>query len=480
MRTPTSRRILSFLALVLALLILNLNQTSGHRVYAADPCPVAFPAFDGTEGTTTTADGGIIKSSNPIPEGASIKVFYKASSAVQSQSQPNDWIVRVDSDIGTSEALSDVTVGPPNPEHLWSASLGATIPSGDHSVSLIYRPTGTVCDTQGFHVSLTADSSKGIFSGILDPLHGRFSSFGEIASKLAPFILALGGMVAFLFLIWGGIKYMLSQGDPKAVTSARSTIVSAIIGLIILASVFVILQLINLIFKIPVLGATSNQVFAANCSYQLSTNQIAYNGSFNVTTTVQGSNYYTISFNPGNNNKIFMANIAETSHTETINIGTFYTNPPTQITVTVGHGIPSQHPAPCDLQGSNEVTITPAPNPTGGNNNDGNDNSTTAKGGINIGDAFKFGTKGVKDVFPNFGVLLTSVVNFAIAAAGLIFFFMLVWGGMRYMLARGDDKLIVDARQTVTNAVIGLLIVVASFAIIKLIALATGAHISIF
>lgn len=99
---------------------------------------------------------------------------------------------------------------------------------------------------------------------------------------------------------------------------------------------------------------------------------------------------------------------------------------------------------------------------------------------INIGEQYLFGGEGVSTVFPDLASLISLVVEVALGAAGVVFFAMLVWGGIRYISARGDEKAIGEARDTLTNAVIGLLIVISSFAIIRLIALATGADISIF
>jgi hypothetical protein len=99
---------------------------------------------------------------------------------------------------------------------------------------------------------------------------------------------------------------------------------------------------------------------------------------------------------------------------------------------------------------------------------------------VDIGKQFLFGGKSVNEVFPDLGTFLGGVVSVAIGLAGVVFFVMLVWGGIRYISARGDEKAVADARGTLTNAVIGLLIVIASFAIIKIIAVATGAAISIF
>lgn len=61
------------------------------------------------------------------------------------------------------------------------------------------------------------------------------------------------------------------------------------------------------------------------------------------------------------------------------------------------------------------------------------------------------------------GSLLNNLVTVLFAIAGLIFFFMLIMGGLRYMTAGGDPKNAESARKTLTNAVIGLMIVVSAY-----------------
>lgn len=71
--------------------------------------------------------------------------------------------------------------------------------------------------------------------------------------------------------------------------------------------------------------------------------------------------------------------------------------------------------------------------------------------------------------FETFGDLVTGIINFALAAAGLVFFAMLIWGGIRYLSAQGDEKSVAAARKTITHALVGLLIIIAALAIIRLI-----------
>jgi hypothetical protein len=66
-------------------------------------------------------------------------------------------------------------------------------------------------------------------------------------------LLAIGVLAAVGFLIWGGIKWITSGGDKGKVDGARSTIVAAVIGLIVLLLSFVILS-----FVIQILGVGNN------------------------------------------------------------------------------------------------------------------------------------------------------------------------------------------------------------------------------
>lgn len=54
-----------------------------------------------------------------------------------------------------------------------------------------------------------------------------------VALAIAEILLRLSGYVAVGFIIYGGIKYVLSQGEPDGVQQAQSTIINACIGLVI-------------------------------------------------------------------------------------------------------------------------------------------------------------------------------------------------------------------------------------------------------
>ena len=46
-------------------------------------------------------------------------------------------------------------------------------------------------------------------------------------------LLIVGGIVAVVFVIIGGVQYLTSQGEPENTKHARGTIINALIGLVI-------------------------------------------------------------------------------------------------------------------------------------------------------------------------------------------------------------------------------------------------------
>ena len=65
--------------------------------------------------------------------------------------------------------------------------------------------------------------------------------------------------------------------------------------------------------------------------------------------------------------------------------------------------------------------------------------------------------------------IISLATSLVLAFAGLIFFAMLVMGGFRFLTAGGDEKSVQEARKSLTNAAIGLIIVVSAFAISQIL-----------
>ncbi|GIW62168.1 MAG: hypothetical protein KatS3mg089_1020 [Patescibacteria group bacterium] len=66
----------------------------------------------------------------------------------------------------------------------------------------------------------------------------------KLFNTILTYLLIAGALVAIIFLIWGGIKWITSGGDKTKVESARYTIIGAIIGLIVVFGSFLIINLV--------------------------------------------------------------------------------------------------------------------------------------------------------------------------------------------------------------------------------------------
>jgi len=67
------------------------------------------------------------------------------------------------------------------------------------------------------------------------------------------------------------------------------------------------------------------------------------------------------------------------------------------------------------------------------------------------------------------GSFLNNVISATLTGAGLLLFLYLVYGGIMYMTASGDEKAVDKARKTLTNALIGLVIIATSYFIARIL-----------
>lgn len=67
---------------------------------------------------------------------------------------------------------------------------------------------------------------------------------GGIFTTAVNLLLFLIGAIAVVMIIYGGFKYVISGGDSSAVTSAKNTILYAVIGLIIASLAYAIIDFV--------------------------------------------------------------------------------------------------------------------------------------------------------------------------------------------------------------------------------------------
>ncbi len=64
----------------------------------------------------------------------------------------------------------------------------------------------------------------------------RISSIGDIwliAAAVIDILLRVGALAAVGFIIYGGIQFVIAQGEPEKANQARKTIINALTGLVI-------------------------------------------------------------------------------------------------------------------------------------------------------------------------------------------------------------------------------------------------------
>jgi hypothetical protein len=71
------------------------------------------------------------------------------------------------------------------------------------------------------------------------------ASPGAFIANFYIFSLIIGGILAFGVIVYGGVKYMASAGNPSAQSDAKEWIESALLGLLLLVGVYFVLDVIN-------------------------------------------------------------------------------------------------------------------------------------------------------------------------------------------------------------------------------------------
>ncbi|KKU88047.1 hypothetical protein A3A64_04645 [Candidatus Gottesmanbacteria bacterium RIFCSPLOWO2_01_FULL_48_11] len=76
--------------------------------------------------------------------------------------------------------------------------------------------------------------------------------------------------------------------------------------------------------------------------------------------------------------------------------------------------------------------------------------------------------------------LFQNIISAAISLAGIALFIMLLIAGFNFLFAGGDQKKLEAAKGTLTNAIIGLVVIVAAYLILRTIGVFTGVDVTTF
>ena len=77
----------------------------------------------------------------------------------------------------------------------------------------------------------------------VEPIQGNFD-VGTAIGSIINIVLGIVGGLAVLFIIIGGVRYIISAGNPDQAGAAKKTILYAVIGLLVVIFSYVIVNVI--------------------------------------------------------------------------------------------------------------------------------------------------------------------------------------------------------------------------------------------
>lgn len=77
------------------------------------------------------------------------------------------------------------------------------------------------------------------------------NDFTNMFENIVGAALGFAGLLLFIYLLYGGFKYITSGGDPQKAAAARQTMTYAIMGFLLAASAILILNIITAITGEP-------------------------------------------------------------------------------------------------------------------------------------------------------------------------------------------------------------------------------------
>ena len=88
----------------------------------------------------------------------------------------------------------------------------------------------------------------------IDKPKGAIEEFSPVISGALKIVMVIAALVCFVYIIWGGMEWMMSGGEKTSVTAAKAKLTAAFLGLIVVLSAWAILKLLEYLFGIDILN----------------------------------------------------------------------------------------------------------------------------------------------------------------------------------------------------------------------------------
>jgi len=92
------------------------------------------------------------------------------------------------------------------------------------------------------------DSSVDTFDDTKIP----FTDIGKLMSNALALLFFFAGILAFVFILIGGIQWITAGGDAKAASAARDRITAAVVGLLVVVAAFAVTLILGQVFGIDI------------------------------------------------------------------------------------------------------------------------------------------------------------------------------------------------------------------------------------
>lgn len=76
-----------------------------------------------------------------------------------------------------------------------------------------------------------------------------------------------------------------------------------------------------------------------------------------------------------------------------------------------------------------------------------------------------------------FEIIVSTVITMVLGLMGVIFLVLAIYGGYNWMMARGNEDMVEKAKKTITNATIGLIVVLSAYALVRIIVDVVGSRV---
>ncbi len=86
------------------------------------------------------------------------------------------------------------------------------------------------------------------------PPQVKITDIGKLIGNIVSLFMIVAALMTFVFLIWGGVEWIMSGGEKAGTEAARNRITNAFIGLFVVFAAWAIIKVIETFFGICIVG----------------------------------------------------------------------------------------------------------------------------------------------------------------------------------------------------------------------------------